>query len=67
MEKQLQLFCEDELDHSFQVISHSCVIEVVYDSYDRHYKGISTLTLLCKVCGLEDTRRVESETESYIL
>lgn len=68
MENQINLFCNDEKDHNFQIVSHSCEIEVevVERGYGNIFTGVSTLVLLCKHCGKEETRVVKSQPESYI-
>jgi hypothetical protein len=69
MIEQKSLFCNCETDHLFKIISHSCEIEVITASggeYGAYFGGISTLIVLCTICGQGFTKVAKSRVESYI-
>lgn len=63
MENQMSLFCKDEKDHNFEIVSHSCELEIEKFEDGQRFTGKSTLVLLCKNCGKEDIREEWSESK----
>jgi len=67
MNEQMSLFCNNECDHNFSLISHSCEIEKINNGdYTWDYIATSVVVVRCKTCGLEEERK-ETAYEDYIL